>query len=227
LSTMPIKTISVHACYDDSSLTEIFDEAMAKAETKYLFRLQTHHGSHIECRYSLMTYGLPLGILPVNSDGSVRLEDHEQLLARLEAADSLRLSISPTTGAEQAAYPVSSNEANSPVPTALPPGPMDVVLGRGQRGTKMPGNMLLKRRLEENYNEYNTGNHITKRRVCEIIYDLMHKAGCRFLEPAESDDPPKLPNGRLKAPEAWVELEQVSAVQRIAHKFRNLRSRKG
>jgi hypothetical protein len=235
LQIMPIRTVSIHACYNDSFLTEAVNEVMAKSASKYVFRIQSHCGNHIKCRYSMMSYGIPLGILPVNSDGSVQMTDHEELLARIRVVDAAESSSSCPIAEYQESSSISSigekiDHAVSSVPgtttTTLPPGPMDVVLGRGQRGTKLPGNMLLKRLLEERYETYNNGSRTIKRAACQDIYDLMHQAGCRFLDPAEPNEP-KSPYGRSKPPEAWVELQEPAlALKRIAHKFRNLRQRK-
>eukprot|EP00429_Kryptoperidinium_foliaceum_P030114 CAMPEP_0176142028 /NCGR_PEP_ID=MMETSP0120_2-20121206/72243_1 /TAXON_ID=160619 /ORGANISM="Kryptoperidinium foliaceum, Strain CCMP 1326" /LENGTH=66 /DNA_ID=CAMNT_0017478219 /DNA_START=45 /DNA_END=241 /DNA_ORIENTATION=- len=46
----------------------------------------------------------------------------------------------------------------SPGPNTIStPGPKDVLLGKGRRGEKNPGNLVLRRLLEENYDSYDKG----------------------------------------------------------------------
>ena len=57
----------------------------------------------------------------------------------------------------------------------LTPGPMDILLGKGKRGNKFPGNALLRKLWEDNAHVYKKADRFEKTRIAErILTDLQH-----------------------------------------------------
>lgn len=214
--TMNIKVSSIHMCYDDPECTDIANEVTSWSESRYLVRFQSHLGNHLECRYNLMTFGLPLDILPVTRDGKVHLIDHRRFLKLLQTNDHKNVLEQAAAAANEEA----SNDSARRGVVVKSPGPMDVILGRGRRGVKLPGNVMLKGLLEEHYDAYNDGSKVDKASITQLIYTQMQQAGCRFLKPLF--DETKVTRGR-PSPIGWVEVDNEAARDRIGHGFRNLR----
>jgi hypothetical protein len=192
---MPVRVAAVHCCFHDETMRETLTTLAQFVESRYFIRFQSHFGNHQECQFNLMTFGIPPATIPVHDDGSLDLQHHHAWLAKLKVDENLSSSPSP--------QPVEVN----------PPGPWDVIMGRGLRGRKSPGNQLLKLLLEERREEYDNASRVDKAVIVKEIYTIMHRRGCRFLAPTSVD----------KADFEWMEVTEEAARDRIGHGFRNLR----
>jgi len=214
---------SIHALYDSHETTRSMSTIIAKADkSDQVFRFRTHYGSNIACLHSLMAYGIPRGSLPVDFDGTLRLEDYNRFLeeqARRENGASPSMP-SPGQAGIQSSSPSPPTKSESSTYTK-PPTEMDIICGRGQRGAKNPGNLLMKRLLEEKLSKYNKASRHGKALVSQEIYDAMRQAGCRFLAPAEGES--RTATDRHYVPDLWKEVDEDAARGRIAHRFRNMR----
>lgn len=238
LQIMPIGLRSVHICFDNPGFTEVMEEIARESNSKSVFRTRSHCGGHIECQTSLATYGIPRLILPVQPNGSIKLQEHERFLNRIiENQNRQQRLLDPSDNSENMSdtsslaqsVPEIKNEERTPRLVASP-GPMDVILGRGQRGYKSPGNVLLRRLLQENYEEYNACSRAQKPVISQRIYRRMKEEGCRFLAPHENGENEKAiaktSVDRSYCPEAWAEVDEKAARDRISHGFRNMRHTK-
>mmetsp|Transcript_93769 Transcript_93769/g.270945 ORF Transcript_93769/g.270945 Transcript_93769/m.270945 type:complete len:520 (-) Transcript_93769:8-1567(-) len=232
LDSMSTACTSAHAVYDNIDITKAVS-AMFASQSNYAFRFRTHYGSNIACLNSLMAYGIPKEWLPVHFDGSLRMEDHNRFLeeqtrqAKTTESTQQTPAQAPTGGptpneltSSQAAAAADNNGDDGAMRYARPPTEMDIICGRGQRGNKNPGNILLKRLLEKNEERYNKSSRQGKTMVSHEIYTAMRQAGCRFLMPAEE---PKSSVNRSYMPELWKEVDDKMARDRIGHRFRNMR----
>lgn len=151
-----------------------------------------------------MTFGLPQDAFPINDDGSVSTESHRIWLYRLEEAEK--------SGSKSSSRP-------SPIELIikeLQPGPLDIIMGRGLRGKKAPGNQLFKRILESYQPQYDAAIRYAKGKIVEKVYKEMKEMGCRFLAPIKV-------NETFDTTYAWAEVSEEAAVDRISHGFRNRR----
>lgn len=196
---MPVRVVSVHCCFDDVTMRDTLNTLAHFIESRYLIRFQSHFGNSTECQYNLMTFGIPLATIPVRDDGSLDLEVHQSWLRQLQVEESGGSSCT-------------KDSSDSPTKTE-PPGPWDVIMGRGLRGRKSPGNQLLKRLLEERRGAYDCASRVDKAAIIKDIYVVMRRKGCRFLAPASVE----------KSNLDWVEVGEEAARDRIGHGFRNLR----
>ena len=74
--SLPIRPLGYHICADNTQWQGISDMVMATL-CKYLrLRMRFHYGTNQECQYALMTHGLPIEAIPVNSEGDVDLTQH-------------------------------------------------------------------------------------------------------------------------------------------------------
>ena len=187
--------------------------------SRYLLKFQSHMGTHLECRYNLMTFGIPPEILPVDDDGTVTTKDYEQLLARVarkEESDDSSGSANTTRS-----QPTASSASKDTEDTELVPGDMDVVMGRGSTHKRGQGYANLKALLERHYEEYYSVTRFEKTVISRMIYERMVESGSRFMAKAttkKTADPVKGP--------VWYQLDEEDARDRIAHAFRNLRQLK-
>lgn len=153
--------------------------------------------------YSLMAYGISPSTLPVQTDGKIDTTEHEARLAELASLDMGSMLVDKT----------GSVTDESTTGQALVPTPEDVLLGRGKHGKKWPGNLRL-RKLVDDYNDaYKGTDRDGKIAISHDIYDEMVDSGVRFLVPSR--------NGTS---DGWVKMPRREVCIRISHLFRNLRA---
>lgn len=214
-----IKATSIHGCFDDPQMVQIFSEIAANAGSRLVARMQSHLGNHTACLGNLLSFGLPREILPISAEGNVHTAENQKFIEQLQRQD-LAMSDSDDGNSE---YDETADDGDAPREELIDaPGPMDVVMGRGRRGVKLPGNVLLRRLQEEHYDAYNSmGSKVDKTCISQVILSGMRQAGCRFLVPVYEENG-KMHRGR-PVPKGWREVDDDSARDRIGHGFRNLR----
>lgn len=227
-----IRLCSVHGCFSDPALTPLMNEICALSRSKYVVRFQTHLGNHVECLGNLVTFGIPREMIPITKDGHVHLLYHKRFLRQLEETETSVDELSVESPVEAAAVKGALNDsmessatdtrADSREEIISISGPMDVILGRGRRGAKSPGNILLKKLQEEYLDAYNVGNNLEKSTISHHILLLIRAAGGRFIDPVFDKDNPKIHKGRA-VPIGWKEIDDEAARYRIGNGFRNLR----
>jgi len=214
---------AVHAVTDDIRMKAFFDEIAKVATANYLVRFQSHYGSVQECQSNLSTFGISSKILPLSVDGEVHCHDHASFLSRLQNMES---------GHHVGSYKEQYVVANAQVPCSrkleeqyvvanvlegrsrkleeLTPGPKDIIMGRGKRGSRYLGNSKLRDVIEERYAEYEGGLLESRKVLARWIYSQLIHSGTRFLTYSEHE-------------KVWSELDEDSALGKILHGFRNHR----
>jgi hypothetical protein len=200
---------AIHAVTDDIRLKATFDEIGRVALANYLIRFQTHFGSPLECQSNLNTFGIPSKILPLDKYGQVHCHDHSSFLSQLQQAESQHAVFA------LAMNPPPLERVKEVVPSSvrkveITPGPNDIILGRGKRGSKYQGNSKLRDIVQEKYEEYEERNSASRRILACSIYFSLIQSGSRFLHFSEND-------------EAWSDLDEDAAIAKILHRFRNHR----
>ena len=195
---------AVHAVTDDIRMKANFDEIAMVASANYLVRFQSHFGSVQECQSNLSTFGIPSKILPLSVDGEVHCHDHASFLSRLQNMDS-----EPNLGAYTNQYVVANeSEPRSSKVNNLTPGPKDIIMGRGKRGSRYVGNSKLRNVIEERYEVYKEGLAASRKALARWIYSQLIHSGARFLTYSEEE-------------KVWHELDEDLAIGKILHSFRN------
>lgn len=189
-----MRIAAIHACYDNPLLHSVMSLGAYALESRTLIRFKCHYGSAWECIYSLMTYGIPLGTLPLKPDGSVDLKQEIHFVSTVKDLLDVR---SGTPDSAESDH-------------ILEPSPMDVLVGRGQAGTKSLGNQRLKKLLEEYHARYEAGSRFDKIVIGQTIFSKLKESGSRFLT-------------RSKEMGGWEIVCEASAKDTISHGFRNLR----
>ena len=78
---MPIKLAGYHFCFDDIRFRMVWGLATVFVGKDARLRSRDHEGTHVECRYGLMSYGIPVDAMPINIDG---VEDYSWFLNWIE-----------------------------------------------------------------------------------------------------------------------------------------------
>ena len=65
LQAMPVRVVAAHTCYNDSPTQKVVDLVIHMVSNFVRLRLRCHFGSHQECKYRLMTMGIPVQVLPI------------------------------------------------------------------------------------------------------------------------------------------------------------------
>ena len=167
LDSLVVKIRAIHLCYDDVRSNLIIGILCRTMEKKFLCRLQSHLGTDLECQYSLMAFGVPLGVLPIKVDGNVDFRHHQEWLERHSA---VRLRLAPDSESVDSS-----------------PRPGDVLLGRGRRGLNWPGNVELRKIIKESSLQYEVVDRYEKQLMAHTVYHKMAKRGARFLKPLDRE----------------------------------------
>lgn len=81
LKAIPIRLVGYHYCFDDVRFRTVWGVITVFLGKKARMRARDHEGTHVECRYGLMSYGIPVDALSVMVDG---YEDNSKFLKWLE-----------------------------------------------------------------------------------------------------------------------------------------------
>jgi len=81
LKSIPSRLVGYHYCFDDVRFRTVWGVITVFLGKKARMRARDHEGSHVECRYGLMSYGIPVDALCVMVDG---YEDNSKFLKWLE-----------------------------------------------------------------------------------------------------------------------------------------------
>ena len=77
---LPLKLSAIHHCSDNQFVRAMFTIELMIMETYERVRYRGHFGTHMECQYSLYTFGIPKQNFPVTESGEYRLNQLIDLL---------------------------------------------------------------------------------------------------------------------------------------------------
>ncbi|KAG7361442.1 hypothetical protein IV203_036542 [Nitzschia inconspicua] len=183
-SSIPYRSISVHYCYNMAALRPALELYQMFAGTRNRVRFRTHFGSHMECQFSLMTFGITRSILQLDDNGNLKPGVMQSFYERRRAL-------------EKAREDINSGRIDYPAE-------MDVLLGRGRPYQNYSGNTLLSNILNVRRQEYNEASRFEKTVIAYDIVKTIHENGGRFIQRNESTD------GWVEVPEA-VARDKVSS----------------
>jgi hypothetical protein len=85
---LPLRTNSVHACYNDLRMIPVFSLITFIMHTHSRMRFRTHYGSDEECQSQLSSFGIPISALPVSPRGEFNLENHRAFVTMQRAIEA-------------------------------------------------------------------------------------------------------------------------------------------
>jgi hypothetical protein len=178
-------------------------------------RLRVHVGSHLECQYGLLSFGVPSMLLPFTDECELKTNNHKKWIQRRLVKDHEILRRQ-------------QSNALYVFPGIDLPGRNDVLLGKGQPLQDHPGNRRLHEIMHSYFDEYNSapkdGGRANVAR--KIMYELKNSCTfggvgggnnrnvCRFLQLSEICG-------------WWEEVTDEDAlIKTVCNRIRNLRQRK-
>ena len=89
VSILPLRFTGVHYCFDDERVKTLFSLAMYVFSKNARMRCRLHCGSHMECIYHLMTFGIKSSDFPVTTSGEKRLDGHHEFIRKMRHAENM------------------------------------------------------------------------------------------------------------------------------------------
>jgi len=161
-------------------------------------RFRSHFGTDTECRYQLMTFGIPASVLPVDETTSTIVMD--EVYRFLDGITQRQKAETEASDARQA-------EGHIEYPTRN-----DILMGRGRPYQEHHGNRRLNNLIEANWADYEHGDRQQKMALFNRIVQELKDCGTRFLckrKKTKDDD------------SEWELVDDVKARQKVSHTFRN------
>ncbi|KAG7355082.1 hypothetical protein IV203_004438 [Nitzschia inconspicua] len=161
VSILPLRFTGVHYCFDDERVKTLFNLAMYVFNRNARMRCRVHCGSHMECIYHLMTFGIKSSDFPITTSGEKRLEAHHDYVRKMRQSENIM---------------------DDGVDRIIIPGPLDVLLGRGKPLQKHDGNLNYHFVVEGYHERYEQASKLEKTQIAKTIVDKIHEQGGRFLK---------------------------------------------
>jgi hypothetical protein len=117
-------------------------------------------GGHLECKYSLQTFGIPVSLIPIVPNGEPTNEHHVERMEKRRRH-------------EREAHPVERVGV---------PGSFDVLVGRGKTFQEHRGNKQFRNLIDAYCVKYCDGSKSDKTALTEKIVDLFKQTSGRFLK---------------------------------------------
>lgn len=120
-------------------------------------------GSHTECQYKLLTYGVPVNVFPVTYEGDLKTTNHLKWLSRRFAKEEEMRNTGTFSGVDL-------------------PAPKDVLLGRGKTVQDHSGNVIMRNKVASYMGEYKKAAKLEKGQVALKVVQDTNKEGGKFLK---------------------------------------------
>eukprot|EP00529_Nitzschia_sp_RCC80_P018858 CAMPEP_0113468778 /NCGR_PEP_ID=MMETSP0014_2-20120614/15539_1 /TAXON_ID=2857 /ORGANISM="Nitzschia sp." /LENGTH=515 /DNA_ID=CAMNT_0000361195 /DNA_START=365 /DNA_END=1912 /DNA_ORIENTATION=- /assembly_acc=CAM_ASM_000159 len=164
VSILPVRFTGIHYCFSDEKVQLLFSLAMFVFNKNARIRCRLHMGTHMECIYKLMTFGIPGDVIPVAHSGVKKLEAHIEFMQMMRKAEAL-----PPNGHDNVNH-------------IILPGKYDVLLGRGKPLQKHTGNLNYHCVVECYHEDYERALKLEKTKLAAKIVEQIHNQGGRFLK---------------------------------------------
>jgi len=151
-------------------------------------RIRFHKGTIPECHAELATYGIPIVWMPMTSTGRRKLTEHKQWIKIQKARE--------TAMRQGRGFAIVEC-----------PRPYDILLTKTRRASSHPGNQLLRRILEERYEERYTAHPTEKQCITAQVADSLERDySCRFLVKNNEN--------------CWVLAHRSAVIDKLSNSFR-------
>jgi hypothetical protein len=163
-----------------------------------------------------MTFGIPMGAIPMRSDGSLIDEINQQYLQKRRVIEAGRkqLRLEPPPPPLLSSSSSSSSQANQQHSKLFieSPGPNDILLGRGRPFQEFSGNQILMELVDAQRSYYQSvDDRFEKTCLTMGIVKKAKDGGGRFLQ---------------RTTEGWEEVDDAIARGKVSHTFRTKTSHK-
>mmetsp|Transcript_54196 Transcript_54196/g.131503 ORF Transcript_54196/g.131503 Transcript_54196/m.131503 type:complete len:665 (+) Transcript_54196:211-2205(+) len=230
----PIRTAASHICCSpqyEKSLW-VFVAMLRLSQDPYTkLRNRVHVGSYTENNYSLMAYGIPTSVLPIDLfDGTVSKEyfdiymkairEYERSTTKkMEKHETQLLSMPSDSQTSSPAMASSAGAASLPSQDGFvsTPSNHDVLIGKGKFFQYHTGNVRFRFLVEEYREQYENAERQNKNPLCQEVVDLIKSRGGRFLKIRETTDG----DGSISSSTLWVEVLDAEARRKTSMCFRS------
>lgn len=159
-AAVPLRITALHQCLPDTAIFRLTKAVVILSlDVEMRTRMKFHTDDHIETNYQLMTYGIPVDLIPKTGTGKLKIKNHQQWIKTRKV----------------------SEESKEDFPVECP-GMHDVIFRFGKSYLSHPGNATFRGLIEANFNEHNeASNTETKIAVTWRIVEDIESRGGRFL----------------------------------------------
>jgi hypothetical protein len=222
---VPFRNVAVHYCYDSASLRPAMTLYQLVVNGNIRLRFRAHYGkklllfdlmrclllhlkqchstlflppgSHIECQYILLSFGIPpTPALPVDSDGRMRSENLLEYIQKRKEKDADM----------ERQYLVDLEQH------LLTPAENDVLLGRGRPFQEWHGNLQLAKIIDIHREEYGQADRAKKTAISKDVLSIVKSCNGRFLQQVKK-------NKKATACE-WEQVSDAVAREKVSSGFR-------
>jgi hypothetical protein len=123
-------------------------------------------GTHTECQYSLLTFGVPIDMFPITSQGELKRTNHLKWIAKRRVKESHFLM-----------DPSSDTFDRIDLPSLR-----DVLIGKGKPFQRHPGNVHLRTVIGQYLEKYVDAKKRDKPAMFWEVVDIVKKSSGRFLK---------------------------------------------
>eukprot|EP00934_Nitzschia_sp_Nitz4_P000376 Nitzschia sp. Nitz4//scaffold90_size81538//76870//80378//NITZ4_005330-RA/size81538-augustus-gene-0.13-mRNA-1//1//CDS//3329560044//376//frame0 len=164
---MPVRNAVFHFCLTGPTLfpgdTGLLEAVVQWLSPEARTRLRFHHGSYTEWCYGLMTFGVPVQLLPLTHDLAIKTKNHSDFLEMMQKAAELKWS---------------SNNSIEPI---LLPTNRDILLAKGKPYQNSFGNLQLSAFIDKIYSELNPATIPGNPTLAAQIVLHVKEGGGRFV----------------------------------------------
>eukprot|EP00934_Nitzschia_sp_Nitz4_P009472 Nitzschia sp. Nitz4//scaffold66_size103028//94881//96508//NITZ4_004516-RA/size103028-processed-gene-0.17-mRNA-1//1//CDS//3329556404//9462//frame0 len=170
---IPVRIVSIHYCCDTSLVKRIVLRLFrAISAPQFRYKYQCHEGTSTENLYSLMSFGIPVDTIQLNSDG------------RLRMTNSQKKWITKQRSKEAACRALGGSHKwqKLDIPTRR-----DVLAGKGKSMQDFPGTVFMRTLIEKySYQYARSATNVEKAKVRTGIVEAIRASGGRFLKRDET-----------------------------------------
>jgi hypothetical protein len=167
MNWVPIRVSGFHQCLDDSPLALLSVLAricIVAGPADIRARHRIHNQSYVELIYTLMTYGIPVDLFPMNSDSVIKKTNHNRWIARRKVKE---LALGQGGGGTFSGIDLPTRQ--------------DVLLGKGKPVQTHMGNIKLRGLVDVHMDEYKATENGLKGIVILHILETVKASSGRFL----------------------------------------------
>jgi hypothetical protein len=185
-----IMAVALHFCFDNpkfNPVLSLFLKTMDSFQKNMVVRVKMHHGklagvytcrildicaadshfvvlsvlgTHVEVQDRLLSFGIPMKVFPVTSEGETKVERHLEWIQQRRKRE----------------------ESDQDSKRIIIPGAFDVIMGRDRLAQEHTGNVHYLDMIETHLVEYDALSKPKKTELASRIVDGMHESGGRFLK---------------------------------------------
>ena len=91
--SVPARPVGYHLCTDSHQWVGILNMVMVTLCKFIRLRMRIHHGTDQECKYALMTHGMPTDCVPVDEVGCLSLKNHMEWIDHRVFVDAQKMAM--------------------------------------------------------------------------------------------------------------------------------------